>query len=192
MTQFRFAALALISLSFFCGHQAIEQASAAPDDTTDKPAVAKKLDRAELEKQFEETLSGATLIGSFTVSGMKDQKLTEEKYTIDRVKKITSTDKEDLWQFQTRIQYGGHDVTVPLALEVKWAGDTPVITLTDLMVPGLGTFTARVLIFRGEYAGTWSGGDHGGHLFGRIVKKGESTDAPTANAGAKKDTERQK
>jgi hypothetical protein len=27
-----------------------------------------------------------------------------------------------------------------------------------------------VLIFGDQYAGTWSGGDHGGHLFGRIEK----------------------
>ena len=127
-------------------------------------------------------MTGATLIGSFTLTGQVEKKLTEEKYTISRCKKI----KGDLWQFETRIEYGGHDVTVPLALQVKWAGDTPVITLTDLAVPGLGTFTARVLVFRGEYAGTWNGGDHGGHLFGRIVKKGESPDAkPVSKPDAK-------
>ena len=58
---------------------------------------------------------------------------------------------------------------IPLPpLEVKWAGDTPVITLTDLAIPGLGTFTARVLFYRGEYCGTWSAVDHGGTLFGKI------------------------
>jgi hypothetical protein len=43
-----------------------------------------------------------------------------------------------------------------------------------LSIPGLGTYTARVLIYRGQYAGTWSGGDHGGELWGRIEKSAGS------------------
>jgi hypothetical protein len=79
--------------------------------------------------------------------------------------------KNGLWSFETHIQYGDHDVKVALALQIKWAGDTPVITLDKVLVPGLGTFDARVLVHGDEYAGTWSGGDHGGHLFGTITKK---------------------
>jgi hypothetical protein len=125
--------------------------------------------QAELEKQFAETMSGATLIGRFTLGQQQgDKPLTEDKYTLGKVEKL----KNGLWSFETRIQYGQRDVKVPLALEVKWAGDTPVITLTDVLVPGLGTFTARVLVYRDEYAGTWSGGDHGGQMFGRIVRQG--------------------
>jgi len=51
-----------------------------------------------------------------------------------------------------------------------WSGNTPVITLDNLWIPGMGTFSARVLIHQGRYAGTWSHGDKGGHLFGRIEK----------------------
>ena len=54
---------------------------------------------------------------------------------------------------------------------MKWAGDTPVITLTDQALPGMGTYTARVVVYRGQYAGTWSGRNGGGKVFGRIVKK---------------------
>ena len=61
-------------------------------------------------------------------------------------------------------------MTVPLPLTVKWAGDTPVITLTDLAIPGLGHLYRAVLIYRGQYAGTWSAGDHGGELWGHIEK----------------------
>src|SRR5712692_9354899 len=124
-------------------------------------------DAAALEKQFQESLSDVVLTGHFTLG--KDDQLREEKYTIEKVSKI----KGDLWLFQARIQYGSRDVTLPLPLRVEWAGDTPVITLTDLAIPGVGTYTARVLIYRGQYAGTWAGKGHGGHLFGRIVKKGE-------------------
>ena len=95
-----------------------------------------------------------------------------QKYTITGVEKLDG----DKWLFNVRIQYGQHDATLPLPLDVKWAGDTPVITLTDFLVPGFGKFTSRVLIYRGQYAGTWEGGKepdgsiHGGNLFGVLEK----------------------
>lgn len=129
-------------------------------------ACAKKdSSQAALESKFQETMTGVTLAGTFTLSD-RPGKTFEERYTISKVTRLTG----DTWLFNSRIKYGSHDVTVPIPLAVKWAGDTPVITLTDLPIPGLGTFTARVMIFRGQYAGTWSGKDHGGHLFGKLEK----------------------
>ena len=87
--------------------------------------------------------------------------------TDQMVKKLGGKD----WLITARIQYGDKDITVPLMLPVEWAGDTPVITLTDLTIPGAGTFTARVLLYRGQYAGTWSAKDHGGEMFGKIVRR---------------------
>jgi hypothetical protein len=131
------------------------------------PAAQAVPTKAELEKQFAEMLSGATMVGRFTEHQQgDDQPFKEDRYTLGKVAKI----KDDTWLFETRIQYGDHDVTVPLPLEVKWAGDTPVISLTDMNVPGLGVFTARVVVYRNQYAGTWSGRDHGGQLFGKIVR----------------------
>ena len=130
-------------------------------------AEDKAADRAALEKKFEQTLSGATLVGHFTLTGKEDAaSRKKERYTISSVKKI----KDDLWLFTARVTYGTRDVTVPIPLHVKWAGDTPIITLTDLKIPLLGTYTARVIIYRDKYAGTWSAGDHGGHLFGTIER----------------------
>jgi hypothetical protein len=132
---------------------------------TEKPQPSQE----ELEKQFAETMSGATLVGRFTLNDQKlDQPLKEDRYTLGKVSKL----KNGLWSFETRIQYGQHDVKLTLALQVKWAGDTPVITVTDVTIPGLGTFTSRVLVYRDEYAGTWNGGDHGGQMFGKIEKAG--------------------
>jgi len=130
-----------------------------------KPADPKP-DQAALEKKFEETMSNAALVGTFTLKGKDDGKLHQERYVISSVKKVEG----DSWLFMARIQYGGKDATVPLILRVKWAGDTPVITLDKFKVPGFGTFTARVLIFDNQYAGTWEGGDHGGQMFGRIER----------------------
>ncbi len=135
------------------------------DAEKEKPTPSQE----ELERQLSETLSGATLVGRFTItSGDDNLPLKEDRYTLGKVYKLPN----GLWQFETRIQYGDHDVKLPLALQVKWAGDTPVITMTDIAVPTLGTFTARVLFYRDQYAGTWSGKDHGGHLFGKIEKAG--------------------
>lgn len=117
-------------------------------------------------REFQKMMSGATLVGHFS-SG--DGTLSEERYTIQSVTHL----RGNTWLFQSRIQYGERDVTIPVPLQVQWAGDTPVITLTDLTIPGMGTFTARVLIYRERYAGTWWAGERGGQMFGRIEKAQE-------------------
>jgi len=129
---------------------------------------SKSLTQEELEKKFEESLHGATLQGHFTSNRDENgAQPKEDKYTIESVKKMQG----DVWLFTARIQYEKHDVTLPLPLRVVWAGDTPVITLDKFPVPGMGSFTARVMIFDGKYAGMWDGGNHGGLLFGKIVKE---------------------
>ena len=144
-----------------------------PKQIQDSPALPKQSTLSPNEQRFQEMLSGVTLTGHFTITGKEDSgTLREEKYTITKVTKLS----DDYWLFFTRVQYGGRDVTVPLKLEVKWADDTPIITLTDLELPKLGTYTARVIIYRGQYAGTWSSDRHGGHLFGIITKNTPESD----------------
>ena len=120
--------------------------------------------QAELEKQFEQMMNGVTLVGHSTRLS-KDGVSGEEKYVIEKVSKISG----ETWLIHARIRYGSHDVPVPVPVTIKWAGDTPVITLTDLTLPGMGTYTARVLLYRDQYAGTWSAKNAGGQLFGKIV-----------------------
>ena len=117
------------------------------------------------EKEFEQSMRGVMLQGKSTRDSREG--LHDDKYTIEKVEKKSG----DTWVFYTRVQYGGKDLTLPLPITVKWAGDTPVIMVTDQSLPGMGTYSARVVIYRGEYAGTWSGGDHGGKLFGKLVKQ---------------------
>jgi len=45
--------------------------------------------------------------------------------------------------------------------------------MDNLNLPGLGTFSAHVVIDGGKYAGTWSHGKVGGHLYGTISKMGK-------------------
>lgn len=142
-----------------------EDKPADPAKPADAPPPVKRT-QAELEAEFEKTMSGCVLVGKFTVVGREDMAPKEERYTITKVKKQDDGD----WIIVSRIQYGNHDVSVPIKLQVEWAGDTPVISLTDLTIPGMGTFTSRVLIYRGWYSGTWLHGKVGGHLFGKIEK----------------------
>jgi hypothetical protein len=119
----------------------------------------------ERNRAFTESMSGVTLVGHSTRLG-REGLFGPEQYSIDGVNHMSG----DLWLFRTRLRHGGKEIPVPIPLTVKWAGDTPVITLTDLAIPGVGTYTARVVLYRDQYAGTWSGEKGGGQLFGRIVR----------------------
>lgn len=131
--------------------------------------------RDELIKKLESDLTNVKLIGRFTIAGREDREPRPEEYTITSATKLP---EGDMWLLSARIKYGDKDTTLPIPLEIKWAGDTPVITLTDLAIPGLGTFTSRVVIYDNRYAGTWQHGKIGGNLFGRIEKvKDEKADA---------------
>jgi hypothetical protein len=122
--------------------------------------------QSDLEQKFQQMMSGVTLIGHS--ASLTDESVAgEEKYVIEKVSKL----RGDTWLFHVRIQYGSHDIPVPLPVTIKWAGDTPVITITNLTIPGLGTYTARVLLYEDQYAGTWSSKNHGGQVFGKIVRR---------------------
>ena len=135
--------------------------------SAEKEAAAKK---QQLEGKFKEALTNATLDGRWYLIN-KDGELgkeRKEKYSIRSATKnplIT-----DGWLILARVQYGNKDVTLPVPVRVKWAGDTAVIQVTDAGLPGLGTYTARVMIYNGYYAGTWFGKGYGGILSGKIVK----------------------
>jgi hypothetical protein len=131
-------------------------------------ACTKKIEtpQDELDRKFVDVMRGVTLVGRS--SSLSSDKISgEEKYVIESVSKLTG----DTWLFRSRFQYDGHDIPLPIPVTIKWAGDTPVITITDLAIPGMSTYTARVVLYRDQYAGTWSGAKGGGHIFGKIVHK---------------------
>ena len=155
-----------------------ETTKPATPKQTDKPKepAAKtspekpKLTQEELEAKFKTTLTKATMSGRWC--SIKDGQLgleKEDKYTIISVNKAGG----DVWVINARIQYGKKDITAPIPVHVKWAGDTPVIIVDDVGVPGSGTYSARVMIYDNTYAGTWSGGDHGGLMNGVITQQKE-------------------
>ena len=136
-------------------------------------------DAAALAAEFRSTMRNAVLTGSFTVDGKAGS--TPERYEVGEV-----TDQGGgVWAIAARIKYGANDVTVPVIVQVKWAGDTPVITLDRLTIPGLGTFDARVLVHKtgtnqARYAGTWQHDAVGGCLFGVIDPQVPGDEQPPA------------
>jgi outer membrane protein assembly factor BamB len=124
-------------------------------------------DRAELEAEFARKMSGVRMVGTYTDDARPPGSAPEEDgYTIEKVTKL----ENGRWRFDAQISFRTVEITIPFTLDVEWAGDTPVICVTDMGVPGLGTYTARILIYGDEYAGTWRGSKHGGHMFGRIER----------------------
>jgi hypothetical protein len=117
-------------------------------------------------EDFEKYLSNSVLSGSFTMDGQPMNKLEEERYEIKSAKKLEGDD--NLWEIKTRIKYGNKDLTVPVVVNLEWVGRTPMIVLDSVTIPGMGTFSARVVFHDRKYAGTWKHDNVGGHLFGRV------------------------
>lgn len=169
MVRVLLTAIVLISLPCFGRTQ-------PPAEPAEAPVSLER--QQQLEAEFAKRLSGATLQGFFSTIGAKVEdappELRGDRYDLLKVTK----GEGNRWLFQSRIRYGDRDVTIPLNLPVVWAGQTPVIVVDDLTIPGMGTFTARVMFHGDHYAGTWSGGDHGGHLIGQIVREQDGETPP--------------
>ncbi len=159
----------------------------------DKPNQAKKEANADpkqeaLEKKFIETLTNATMAGRWCL--IRDGKLTpekEDKYTIEGVYKA----KNGSWVVKSRIQYGNFDMTLPVAVKVEWAGDTPVIIVDNMGIPGGNKYSARVVIHNDSYAGTWSGGNVKGLMSGMITRKAPEEGATKSKEEAKPDKDKE-
>ncbi len=132
-----------------------------PQPAPDQPAQS--------DEEFKKLVTNVRLVGNFTLDGQEPGKLQREEYVITGAMKLGNG---DYWALTSRIKYGDVDLTVPVPVQVKWAGNTPVITVDSVKIPGLGTFSARVLLDGARYAGTWSHDEKGGHLFGEIRRDG--------------------
>ena len=118
----------------------------------------------ERERQFAERMQNVALVGFFTIGGREDRPARPDRYDISSIQKVG----DDRWRFNVRMRHGDTDITLPVTVTMRWVDDTPMIMLTDLAIPTLGTFSARVFFHGERYAGTWAHGAVGGHMFGRI------------------------
>jgi hypothetical protein len=147
-------------------------AAVPPVVADDDPAQAQR------EKKFAEALSGSVLVGTFSIDGMKGKLPMPERYELKSVEKT----KDGLWTFTARVKYLSQDVALPITVPVVWAGDTPMVSLSDSTLPGLGNQLSAKVIFDGDrYAGTWQHGKFGGHMWGRIERPDASKPEPAAD-----------
>lgn len=177
-------ALLLVGITFGVPcHRSIAQVPSAQkptpanDGSTGTAKAADPNNPTSKEPRFlalEKMLSDVVLVGLFTVDGKKMSDLSEERYEIKSIQKLSNDD--DLWALEVRIKYGKHDFTGPIVMSIKWADQTPVMTMDRILIPGLGTFSTRVVFHDGKYAGTWTHDEHGGHLFGRIEQNTSKKD----------------
>jgi len=137
------------------------------------PKKTKAAPQAELEKKFKEMLHGVVLRGTWQMTrgeGLKGKApmtpARPDRYVIKNVSKGL----DDNWVVTARVQYADKDIVLPINVRVVWAGDTPIITMDKVKMPLLGTYSARVMIYNGLYAGTWFGDGYGGVLSGQIIK----------------------
>ena len=148
----------------FCGALLIA-AGGAVTGQAEEPTEAEIAAR---DEAFSKSMAKCVLVGSFTVDGKESEDAPKaERYEIESVTKAS----ENLWIFMTRVKYGKLDTKLPITVPVEWAGDTPMVSLTNANLPGLGEgFSARVLFHENRYAGTWQHGAIGGHMFGKIER----------------------
>lgn len=152
----RFLSTLLLAAGFVAAQEATPAAPA-------KDAAPEVVMNA-VEKQFQESMSSVSLKGFFTAGD--DPETKEDGYKIGKITKIG----EDLWSFEASIEHNGRSFKAVVKVPVKWAGDTPVLTLSNYLIKGHGVYSARILIHGGMYAGTWGSQSHGGKMFGKIIK----------------------
>ena len=125
--------------------------------------------QAKREEEFKQMMTGARLNGKFSITGRDE--VRADSYKISSVTKLAG----GIWTVNAEIPRKSGPITMPVPVRMEWAGDTAVMKLTDATLPGLGTFTVRILFYKGNdgkghYAGFWWGGDHGGEMFGVVEK----------------------
>jgi hypothetical protein len=143
---------------------------AESQDTISQDTTAAESNEILRSEKLAQYLSDTDFVGRYTTDGQEGNPPAVERYTIRSCKVLT---EPDMYELSVRIRYDAVDTEVPLKVRIVFADQTPVMTIDQMWIPGLGTFDARVLIRKDRYAGTWQHGDHGGHLFGVIEKRKE-------------------
>src|SRR5688500_12737490 len=108
--------------------------SAASAQDASKPASAVP-NQAELEKRFKELLTDCVFDGHWCM--LNDGKLGEEKSEKYSIQGVTKSG-QDVWLIYAKMQYRGKEVSVPVPVKVKGAGNYPVITLDKVSIRRLG------------------------------------------------------
>lgn len=127
----------------------------APANT--QPVMPEKL------KKLQKRLTNLSLNGQYTMTG-QDGAQGPDSYVIKRAR----WNKGDSWTLFVYVAYGRNDLTVPIPVDIVWAGDTPVITIDNVGIPLMGKYSARVMLYKNQYAGVWQGARIKGEIWGTL------------------------
>jgi hypothetical protein len=142
-----------------------------PKDAQKSASASNKPLPSDPEKRFKALFTNATLSGRWArlKDGILGEERTGDKYTIVSVVKRDG----DSWTVNAKMKYGEKELILPVPVRMKFNGDTAVLSVEDLGMPGGGTYTARLLIFERTYSGTWKDQRGGGMLYGTIATQTE-------------------
>src|SRR5262249_49054530 len=137
-----------------------------------------KATQEELEARFKALLTKAYLSGRWSPieNGKLGPEKQEDKYEIVSAGKV----KDDQWVISAKMRYGKNEMTIPVPVQVKWSGETPMIVVNNLNMGPNRNYSARVLFFDGTYSGSWnSSSGYGGVLYGTVDHGDASPKAET-------------
>ena len=139
--------------------------SSKPGTTAQKPLPA------DPEERFKALFTKAYLSGRWAPlkEGALGEERTGDKYNIVSVVKGSG----DNWTVNAKMKYRDQELVMPIPVQMKFVGDTAILTVDNLAIPGGGTYTARLLIYERTYSGTWRGQRGGGMLYGTITNEAE-------------------
>jgi hypothetical protein len=140
-------------------------------DAAKTAAPAQKPLPADPEERFKVLFTKSYLSGRWAPlnGGALGDEKTGDKYYIVSVVKGSG----DSWLVNARMKYRDQEMVLPIPVQMKFAGDVAILEVTDLPIPGGGTYTARLLIYERTYSGTWKGQRGGGMLYGTITNEAE-------------------
>jgi hypothetical protein len=143
----------------------------APKDSSKTVATTQKPLPSDPEERFKTLFTKATLSGRWArlKDGMLGEERSGDKYTILSVVKRDG----DNWTVNAKMKYGEKELIIPVPVRMKFVGDTAILMVEELAIPGGGTYTARLLIFERTYSGTWKDQRGGGMLHGTITNEAE-------------------
>jgi hypothetical protein len=156
--------------------QAQNQTSPKPpgnktEDTPKAPDSGQKASASDPAEKFRLLFTKAYLSGRW--APLKEGELGEER-TGDRYQIVSATrGTGDNWIIKAKLNYHGQEIEMPVPVRMKFDGDTSILMVDDLPIPGGGTFTARLLIYGRTYSGTWKDQRGGGMLYGTISHETE-------------------
>jgi len=136
-----------------------------------KAAVSQKPLPADPEERFKFLFTKSYLSGRW--APLKDGALGDEragdKYQIISVAKGSG----DNWVVNAKLKYREQEFVLPFPVRMKFDGDTAILIVDELTIPGGGTYSARLMIYERTYSGTWKGQRGGGMLYGTITHEAE-------------------